>query len=169
MIIAAFEKQEPFFANFVKFLFFTGCRPSEACGLRWKNVDLMNKKIIFCEVAIDGKQQKGTKTGQDRTFPINEQLMQILKHLEKTQKHVFPSERKKIIDIHNFLNRKWKPVLKTLSIRYRPVYDCRSTFISHCLEQGKRVDEVALWVGNSPEILLKHYAGLVNKSQVPNL
>ena len=99
----------------------------------------------------------------------NEQLNQLLKTIEQKGDHVFPSEKGKIIDVHNFLSRKWKPLFKTLSIRYRPVYDCRSTFISHCLEQGKRVDEVALWVGNSPEILLKHYAGLVNRSEVPNL
>ena len=169
MIISAFERDEPFFADFVKFLFFTGCRPSEAAGLRWQNVDLLQGKIIFCEGAIDGKQKQGTKTGKDRIFPINQQLKSLLKGRKRDYEHVFVSEKGKLISPHNFLNRKWKPVLKNILVRYRPTYTCRSTFISCCLEEGKRVDEVASWVGNSPDVLLKHYAGLINKSEVPNL
>ncbi|MEC4868182.1 MAG: DUF3596 domain-containing protein, partial [Jaaginema sp. PMC 1078.18] len=41
-IIEAFEQSETAsrYAPFVKFLFLTGCRPSEAIALRWKNISL---------------------------------------------------------------------------------------------------------------------------------
>lgn len=168
LIIQTFENCRPDFANFVKFLFFTGCRPSEACGLRWQNVDLINSKIIFCEAVVEGKRQQGTKTSASRNFPINSQLLEILNPQQKINDIVFLSEKEKAIDLHNFSSRIWKPLLKTLPIRYRGCYHCRHTFITLCLDIGIPVQQVANWVGNSPEILLRHYAGLT-RSEVPEL
>jgi integrase len=169
MIIKAFEEQKPHFANFVKFLFFTGCRPSEACGLRWKNVDLLGNKIIFCEVVVEGKRERGTKTQQRRTFPINSQLKDVLQAQRANDEKVFFGERHKAIDMHNFTTRKWKPLLKNLPIRYRGCYHCRHTFITLCLQSGIEINRLAKWVGNSPEIILKHYAGLIGEDEVPEL
>ena len=36
-----------YYTNFVKFLFYTGCRPSEAVGLRWKHINDDCTKIAF--------------------------------------------------------------------------------------------------------------------------
>jgi integrase len=169
LIIKTFEEKKPYFANFVKFLFFTGCRPSEACGLRWQNVDMVNNKIIFCEAVIDDQRQEGTKTRISRTFPINNQLREILESQQgKDNEKVFPSEKGSVITLHNFARRQWAPLLKTLPVRYRGCYHCRHTFITLCLEANIPISQVANWVGNSPEIILKHYAGLT-RSEVPEL
>lgn len=169
LIIKTFEEKKPYFTNFIKFLFFTGCRPSEASGLRWQNVDLVNNKIIFCEAVIDGHRQEGTKTQTYRTFPINNQLREILENQQgKDNEKVFPSEKGSVINLHNFARRQWTPLLKTLPIRYRGSYHCRHTFITLCLEANIPISQVASWVGNSPEIILKHYAGLT-RSEVPEL
>ena len=127
----------------------TGCRPSEASGLKWQNVDLNRRVIIFCEAVVEGHRKKGTKTGVDRFFPINEQLLQLLNSIERIDQKVFRSEKGRPVDIHNFLNRKWKPLLQSLSIRYRPVYHCRHTFISICMEEKISPAKISKWVGNS--------------------
>ncbi|WP_161486840.1 tyrosine-type recombinase/integrase [Cyanobacterium sp. IPPAS B-1200] len=168
LILQTFEEKDPYFANFVKFLFFTGCRPSEACGLRWENVDLVNGKIIFCEAIVMGKHQEGTKTESSRSFPINNQLRDILESQPHVGENVFLSEKKCNIDLHNFTARKWKPLIKSLPIRYRGCYHCRHTFITLCLDASVPIKQLSKWVGNSPEIILKHYAGLSN-IQVPEL
>ena len=36
-----------YYANFVEFLFFTGCRPSEAVGLRWSDINADCTRITF--------------------------------------------------------------------------------------------------------------------------
>jgi integrase len=77
------------------------------------------------------------------------------------------------IDLHNFLNRHWKPIVTALvkegKIReYLPTYNTRHTFISLCLDAGIGVAQIAEWVGNSPEIILKNYAGAVRKVEVPS-
>ena len=163
------KAKERHFASFVEFLFLTGCRPSEASGLKWQNVDLNRRVIIFCEAVVEGHRKKGTKTGVDRFFPINEQLLQLLNSIERIDQKVFRSEKGRPVDIHNFLNRKWKPLLQSLSIRYRPVYHCRHTFISICMEEKISPAKISKWVGNSQKVLLDHYSGTISDEQVPTI
>lgn len=131
-------------------------------------MDLIDNKIIFCETVVDGKRQQGTKTQTSRTFPINNQLREILTNQQNEDEKVFLSEKGMVIDLHNFTTRKWAPLLKSLPIRYRGSYHCRHTFITLCLEVNIPISQIANWVGNSPEIILKHYAGLT-RSEVPEL
>ena len=74
-IIGAFEadRHHKKYAPLVKFLFFTGCRPSEALALQWKNCK--QQVITFRRVLVyDGKKlviQDGLKTQKLRKFSIN--------------------------------------------------------------------------------------------------
>lgn len=173
-IIAAFEadKRAKHYAGFIRFLFLTGCRPSEAIGLQWKHLSPDLKFITFCEAFVD-KKRKGTKTGEIRRFPINAQLRSFLMEIRPSSPRpealVFPSPKGLPIDSHNFLNKIWKPILKSLPIRYRCQYNTRHTFITLCLEEGIKLNRLAKWVGNSPETILRHYAGLISDQEVPEL
>jgi integrase len=50
---------------------YTGCRPSEAYGLRWADVDLSHRTVLF----------RDTKNGEDRTSPIPNALFLHLANL----------------------------------------------------------------------------------------
>jgi integrase len=166
-----------YYAPYVKFLFLTGARPEEAIALKWKHIK--NNRIVFCEaVATDLKIRKSTKTHETRTFPINTQLQALLDEIQleevNSETLVFPARSGKEIDAHNFLNRVWKPVVENLVKdkkvkQYLPQYNCRHTFITMTLEAGVTVIQVAKWAGNSPEIIMKHYAGTTRQVQVPEL
>lgn len=186
-IIAAFESNQfhpkranhlsrhSHYAPYVKFLFFTGCRPSEAIGLQWKHIK--EDRILFQQSVIktgDGlKIKSGLKTQNFRYFPINTQLRTILDAIKpenaSPDDFVFPSPTGKHIDISNFRLRVWKPILEGLGIEYRKPYQTRHTFITLCLENGIDAKDVAKWVGNSPEIIYKHYASAKKELDVPEL
>lgn len=186
-IIAAFESNQFYpkranhlsrhshYAPYVKFLFFTGCRPSEAIGLQWKHIK--EDRILFQQSVVDGGEslvlKRGLKTQDYRYFPINSQLRAILDAVKPEnvdlEDFVFPSPTGKHIDIGNFRNRVWKPVLDGLGIEYRKPYQTRHTFITLCLESGIDAKDVAKWVGNSPEIIYKHYASAQQDLEVPVL
>lgn len=185
-IIQAFENntysskyasvKHSYYAPYVKFLFLTGCRVEELIALKWKHVE--QDSIFFVEaVATDVKVRKGTKTHTSRVLPINSQLRNLLDSIKPKNVHsealVFPARNGREIDAHNFLNRIWKPVVESLvkegRVReYLPQYNCRHTFITNCLEAGVSVVQVAKWVGNSPEIIMKHYAGIIKQVEVPD-
>lgn len=172
LIIDAFSKN-PFYnyyTPFVSFLFWTGCRTSEAIALRWSDIDPDLNSITFSEAVVDGI-RKGTKTHRIRRFPTNQALKSLLQQIKPegclADQLVFPSPQGLTIDPHNFLNRAWRKVVGTLPIKYRPQYSTRHTFITLCLENGVQVTQIAAWVGNSPSVIWSNYAGLVNTVKVP--
>lgn len=174
LIINAFERSERHrpYAAFVKFLFFTGCRTSEAIGLNWQHISPDLETITFAEVVVEGVRSQSTKTHKIRKFPIHESLRELLMSIQVNEalsfQPVFTDSQGNVVRANNFLRRHWQPVVKSLPIAYRPAYNCRHTFITQCLKAKVPIAQVAAWVGNSPEIILKHYAGLTH-SQVPNL
>jgi integrase len=187
-IITAFETDTHYshYTSYVKFLFLTGCRTSEAIGLQWRYISPDCKKITFAEAYVRGT-RKETKTGKPRIFPCNSQLQEFLKSIKPEkcdpEQLVFPSPEGKEIDDHNFLNRAWKGyknrhgnqvdgvvtrlVKQGLVSEYRTQYNTRHTFITMALEAGVSVVQVSKWVGNTPEIIMKHYAGTIRQVQVP--
>ncbi|ALF52786.1 hypothetical protein ACX27_07820 [Nostoc piscinale CENA21] len=188
-IIQGFE-QHPLYSgytNFVRFLFLTGCRLGEAIALQWKHINIDCTEIYFCEsYSFHGR--KETKTGVNRKFPCNEQLRAFLlsarEHKPSPDSLLFPALGGGEIKANSFTGVIWRGGVshgvKTSGIvtqlvvegkvsRYRPPYNCRHTFISLCLERGVSVQKVARWVGNSPEVIYKHYAGVVSDVSVPEL
>lgn len=171
-IIAAFAKHRYYqhYTSYVRFLFMTGCRTSEAVGLTWEHIDEKLTRITFREAVVEGN-RKDTKTHKTRRFPINDSLKGLLLSIKpescKSSSPVFQAPRGGMIDAHNFLNRAWKTVLSESKIQYRSQYNTRHTFITNCLEAGVSVVQIAKWVGNSPEIIMKHYAGIIKQVEVP--
>lgn len=166
IIIRAFEDNH--FHSLVQFLFFTGVRPSEAAGLNWEKINYDYTSIFINQVWVEGELKPYTKNHKIRNFPINSQLKEILFFTPKNQDYIFTSIEGQRLDIHNFTTRDWKEIMLTLPIRYRPPYCCRHTFITLCLRKQIPISQVAYWVGNSPSIILKHYAGII-PVDVPDL
>ncbi len=174
LIIAGFESSRfySYYTPYVKFLFLTGCRTSEAVGLQWKHIAPDLSAITFCEAVVE-KRRKDTKTHESRRFPCNDSLRSLLQsirpeELPDPESLVFPAPKGGYIDAHNFLTRAWKKVLEGLPIEYRPQYHTRHTFITLALENGLDARDVGRMVGNSPLIIYKHYAGSnVCKLEVP--
>jgi integrase len=58
------------------FLFYIGCRPTEAIALKWKHSE--KNCIHFCEAVVtDVRIRKVTKTDELCYFPINQELRRI--------------------------------------------------------------------------------------------
>lgn len=78
-IIQGFQEHETYchYTEFVKFLFATGCRTSEAVGLLWKQISEDCSQINFSEALVwasSKKIRKDTKTHKPRIFPCNASL-----------------------------------------------------------------------------------------------
>jgi len=176
-IIEAFKSNRYYkiYAPLVEFLFNTGARPSEVIALQWKHVT-SDLKFVSFEQAVTVSEKglavkQGLKTQEKRRFPCNAKVQGILSSIKpedaKPDDLLFPSPEGKYIDFHNFRNRAWKTVLANLDIIYRKPYQTRHTFITLALENGLDAKDVARLVGNSPEIIYRHYAGNKRELFVP--
>ena len=141
-IIETFEIDDQYkhYTNYVRFLFFTGARPSEVIGLQWKHVT--ESVIRFRQAVVISKKglvlKDGLKTQRKRDFPITPEVKAILDNMKAEpidpEAFIFRSPRGKFIDQHNFANRAWQSVMAKSGIPYRKSYQCRHTFISLCVE-----------------------------------
>ena len=121
---------------YVKFLFFTGTRPSEVIGLQWKyvgdNVIKFRQSVVVSENGLVLK--GGLKTQRKRDFPITAEVRAILNDIKpetlNPEAFVFRSPKGRFIDQHNFSSRAWQTILEKCNIAYRKSYQCRHTFIS---------------------------------------
>lgn len=173
-ILAEFQTDPglEFYRDFVEFRLRTGARTGEIVGLCWKHLSDDCSTIQISESVTKGVRDT-TKTGEERGFVLSPILQQMLLQRRPNRCQpddlVFPSPKGKVIDANNFARRVWKPVLERLEIPYRKPYNTRSTFASHALEKGATPGEVTEITGHSQDVLFKHYAGAIKKSQLPDL
>lgn len=164
---------------YVRFLFLTGCRISEAIGLRWQYVDLDQRVICFHETLArsDGysakRVVKTTKRNIIRYFPISGGLLDLFSGLERgaPDSLVFLVNGRCIND-KNFRNREWVRCLTECQIPYRKPSATRHTFISHYLERTKDAVKCAALTHGSKrgvQTIFEHYASLINQVEVPDL
>lgn len=176
IIIQTFQQEHLFYVPWVKFLFWTGCRPEEAAALKWKHLPPDCSRVHFCEAAPVGmKESQATKTWKDRLFPANNRLQGLLTSIRPVSPspddRLFTGQTGKPFEYHNFQTRQWKPTLEALVTEgkvslYLPQSHCRHTFITMALEHLP-VKDVAYLVGNSPDVIYKHYASRSRNIDIP--
>jgi integrase len=170
-----------YYFPFVAFCFMTGCRPnSEAVALRWENISADCSSIVFEAAVIDTnegrKRRSGLKTQAQRTFPCPKSLQTLLQaHKAKADSQgsgkpsdlVFPGHKGDFLDPDALRKGAWTQVLQGLGLKARGLYQTRHTFITQMLKRNASVQDVAKWVGNSPEVIYRHYAGYTRDCVVP--
>ena len=175
-IIAAFETDSRpgmtyrHYAPFIKFLFWTGCRPCEAIGLRWGSVTPDCSRVHFHEsiVEVSGRLERRIedKTNVKRWFSCPKRLKELLQSIRPeapdAEELVFKSPKGKTITESNFADRAWTKVLTKLGLEEKDKikmtpYNCRDTFITLQALQGHSSTTIARWVGNSSEVIEKRY------------
>lgn len=175
-IIDRFTDVNPYFVPWVKFLFWTGCRPSEAAALTWEQIKPDLSAIHFVRAAQPGMFIQPTKTRKDRFFPVNDRLRFFLlglrpEPMDRSQ-ILLPGEKGGRMEFHNFQTRHWRPLItemveEGLIFRYMGQYHCRHTWITMALEAGMDVNDIAYLSGNSPNIIYRHYASRNRNIKVP--
>lgn len=161
-----------YYADYVEFLFGTGCRTGEAVGLLWRHVADDFKSIWIGEI-LTRKQRKSAKNNRARIVPLTPTLQAMLKRRwgdgQPKDGYVFLSPHGLPLNPHDFRRRAWTRVLDELGIPYRKPYLTRSTLISHAIDSGMNLVEVAELVGNRVQTIYKNYAGAIRRPQLPDI
>lgn len=159
------DRYYDYYADYVEFLFGTGCRTGEAIGLRWKHLT-DDCSTAWIGESISRGVHRATKTNKARTVTLTSKLQKMLLAKRPLTSDpdglVFTSPKGGPIDDHNFRNRAWEKILNKLGIDYRKPYNTRHTLISHALAQGMNPVDVAQLTGHDVQTLYENYAGSVN-------
>jgi integrase len=180
-ILQSFEQICPHYTPFVRFLFLTGCRISEAIGLQWLHVDFEQKLITVSEsLSIDRtgngykRKRKSTKTGNVRLLPFNTPLEILLNHLKSSscqgENLIFTTVKGCVIDAGNFRTQYWMKVLEHAQVPYRKIHTSRHTTASYAIYEGIPITAIAYLLGHKdPRMVMQTYGHLINKPDLPDM
>jgi len=156
--------KDSWYADFIEFLFLTGCRPEDAIALTWNCI--RDKVIVFNKAYCCGI-LKSTKNNKSRIFPITPKIRELLDRrenyvLNQPDKLLFPSQNGSYINLRNFTRRYTKRIVENLVNegkvkQYLPTYNLRNTSITHYLRQGVDIATVAALMETSEEMINQHY------------
>jgi integrase len=155
--------------NYFGLGFFSGPRPSELIASRWEDMDL---RAGFWKVrrAKVRREEKDTKTAQERDHELSGRARAYLDaqraftQLRGSYVFLDASTGKPYNDDKPPRERYWRPVLKSLGIRYRPPEQMRHTYITMAIMAGANPTWVARQAGNSPRVIFKHYAKWIDRA-----
>jgi integrase len=175
-IIQEFDVSQPFYAPWVKFLFWTACRPEEAAALRWEHIANDCSEILIIEaLPVDMPEAQSTKNYQSTRFPCNARLQHLLRSLRPDpldrNQYLFIGREGKRFNYQNFQTRQWRPLVKALVESghiafYLSQYHCRHTWITEALNHLS-IQDVSYLARVSPHVLYKHYAGRSRRILIP--
>ncbi|MBD2522112.1 tyrosine-type recombinase/integrase [Nostoc sp. FACHB-133] len=156
--------KDSYYADFIEFLYLTGCRPEDAIALTW---DCVKDNVIVFDKAYSKGILKSTKNNKARLFPITPQIRQLLDRRAiyvstLLNKLVFPSQKGNRINLKDFTQRYTKRIIENLVSegkvkQYLPTYNLRNTSITHYLRQGVDIATVAALMETSEEMINQHY------------
>lgn len=140
---------------FLKFAISTGIRRGDVVAIKWKDVELDQRRITFYE----------KKKDRIKDVYVSQSLIQDLRRLKSIQKdeyYIFPgrSEQKygkghiSSRSAYNILQRN----LKNAGIEKRPFHALRATCIKMCQRRGWSEAQTAKHVGDTVRVIQEHYS-----------
>lgn len=139
-----------------------GMRRGEILRLTWADVDWHAKMIHVLPELQRGARAEGTKQ-RERWVPIDPELYKILQdHFDAVPDETVPVCRIPTNNMHvralAILRRAGLPGYS------KPIHTLKKCLASEWLERGIPVTDVAKWLGDSVEVLMKHYVEAMKSS-----
>jgi integrase len=146
----------------------TGLRTGEADGLQWQDIDF-GRGVIEVRRSLsrngDGELKTELSRREVAMVPQVRDALMVQRRTVAGHGWVFASPTGKPIDVVNFTNRVWYPLLRHLGLAQRPPYQMRHTAATLMLASGENPEWVAATLGHSTtEMLFRIYSRFV-----PNL
>lgn len=179
-IILGFQTEAPHYVPFVKFLFLTGARLSEAIGFRWGHIDFARNEFVIRESLSKDRTGNGytrirkeTKTSSVRHLTMSRELRDLLLNIQPQSVNndalVFTTVKNCIIDSGNFRGQ-WKNILARYGVPYRKPHTSRHTTLSMAIEQGTPITGVAYIAGHTDtRMVVQTYGHMINRPKLPDL
>lgn len=191
IIIAAFESHPRFaiYTSFIKFLFWTGCRPGEALALTWGDISSDCTRISISKaIASRIHALKGTKNNKRRVFPCSQGsklqnlLLQIKPQSPNSNDPIFKSKSGHKLNSriaekfwlgHSVKGYFYPGVVTELAdkgvVPYLSMYSTRHTFATWAIASGASPEKVAYWLGDDVPTVLEYYCHPdVTKAECPD-
>ncbi|MDR3686918.1 MAG: site-specific integrase [Coriobacteriia bacterium] len=184
-LLKAVREQEPALYPPVMVSAYLGTRRGELCGLRWSDVDFDKGEVTIrrsvTRTKPEGLLVKCTKTGKERTIPIDEEALAEFDALRKAQRrerlncgpgwagaesaeddYVCTSPDGSVLNPDHF-SAQYRAFTHAHGFTQITPHALRHAFVSQLIALGFDAVTIASMSGHSPDVLLKTYAHAFDK------
>jgi integrase len=147
---------DPYVRAYFRFVLATGCRRSEALGLKWEDVTL-DKKLAAATF-------RDTKTAAAHTVPLASEAAKLLKSLPRVKDNPFVFVGR--IDGGSIvgIDKVWRKIRATAGVPGLRVHDLRRSFGSWLGDQGFSSKQIGSVLGHRTDITSRVYMALGDTS-----
>lgn len=148
----------------VHFLFYSGVRIGEACGLRQGDIDWSRR---LCRISRSRRCEEVSATKSrrsQRVLVLPRAAIAAIARLrcdDDPYAYLFTGARGRPLNADSFRHRTWKPRLRRAGVRPIRIHDTRHTFATLALEAGMPVAKVAAYLGDRISTTEERYAHVV--------
>ena len=151
----------PPYPAFVRVLFWTGLRPSEAAGLQWQDIDLDSARLHVQRSRHLYDYGAPKTESADRWVELFPSVVSTLAAIQplrvEPEMPVFTTTEGKPIAPKAFASRYWYRCLRALDIRVRGIYVTKDSFVSTALRSGVKIAWLEQQTGVAYATLKRHY------------
>lgn len=149
-------KDDRWLYDIVLFAVLTGARLGEIANLQWRDIDLINKRII-----IRSSLSYQTKNGKIRTIPIHDTLWKNLSAKGEKEGFVFKGRKREAKAHLPFVSRQFKKSVSKGGFNGElHFHSLRHTFASLLVQKGVSLYHVQKLLGHSSPSMTEIYAHL---------
>jgi len=160
-IIAWFQRHQPQHMPLVGSVWLAGMRPSEACGLRWGDIDLDTGDLTIARAIASGEQTRGKTKKSLRQIRVSPRLLKIYRDAKPSWAEgsalCAKSRFGRPVDSATFGRVHFTACCEALNLRYRGFYHGRHTFISLALMDGANPVEISAFCAVTLATMQRHY------------
>lgn len=156
LVRAIKQEKNPWFRAFFLMTLATGARKGELLNLKWKDVDLKNRVILF----------RDTKNKEDHEIPLAADTVKLLRELPRTLKNPYVFCGHVSGKPINNPYRPWTRILKRSGIARRvTIHDLRRTVGSLLASSGFTTQQIGKLLNHKSEITAKVYAEIADEAK----
>src|SRR5438270_3026810 len=127
-------------ADFLRGLAFTGCRKSEAAGIKWRDLDFATGEIV-----VRGDAITGTKNWSVRRAPMIPDARALFQRMRDERADESPNDKVfRVNEAQNAINS----AVRKLSLPRITHHDLRHLFATIGIEAGVDIPTVSRWLGH---------------------
>lgn len=160
-IIAWARRRQPQYLPLFASVFLAGMRPSEACGLRWGDIDLDTGEVTIARPLASREQTRGKTSKSLRQIRVSDRLLELYRWSKPAwvdaSQLVSLNRYRKPVDSSQFGRMNFGRCCAETGLRYRAFYCGRHTFISLALMSGANPAELSAFCAVSLGTMQRHY------------
>jgi len=154
------DVHKPIFA----FIMHIACRCGEARAVQVEDVDLKKRTVRICRTFSLNTLRKKTKGKKDRILPLDDELFEILKGMDKVSGFVFTHTNGNYYT-HSTISRIWNKAIMDAEVKYVCIHEWgRHSFATQTIERGGDIYALQKWLGHSKIKTTERYINSVTEA-----